>query len=60
MVVINHKIKQKEQVEIEQLWQLQGAKSLSGVVTVEELVQLQKLPYTDRYFRIGKILQVED
>ena len=27
---------------------------------MEELVQVRIFPYTDRYFRIGKSLQVED
>jgi len=35
------------------------AKSLSRIHNTEELVQVQILPYTNKYFRIGKILQVE-
>ena len=40
--------------------QLKDVKSLSGVDSAEELVQVQILPYADRYFRIGKNMQLED
>ena len=60
MVAINDEIKQRDQVEMEQLYQLQGTKSLSGVDSMEELVQVRILPYTNKYFLIRKSLQVED
>ena len=60
VVAINHEIKQKDQVEMEQLSQLQGTESLSRVDSTRELVQVRILPYTNRYFRIRKSLQVED
>ena len=60
MVAINDEIKQRDQVEMEQLYQLQGTKSLLGVDSMEELVQVRILPYTNKYFLIRKSLQVED
>ena len=60
VAAINHEIKQKEQFETMQLLQLQGPKGLARVNSVEELVRIQILPHTDRYFQIGKSLQIED
>lgn len=60
MVAINHEIKQKEQVDREQLQQLQVAEGLTRVDSDEELVQVRIMSYSDKYFRIGKSLPIED
>jgi len=50
MAAINHEIKQKDQVNREQLKQLPITKGLTGIDSAEESVQVRIMPYSDMYF----------
>lgn len=60
VVAIKDEIKQKEQVDRKQLYQLQITNCLTGVDSGEELVQVRTMSYFNRYFRVGKSLAIED
>lgn len=60
VAAINHKIKQKEQIDCETLQQLIELNRSTVVDSVEELLQVPVLPYTDKWFQVGKSLPDED
>ena len=60
VAVINHEIKQKGQVKLGSLQQLQCPEESNGANNAKDLVEVKTLPYKDRYFWIGKSLPIED
>lgn len=54
--MINHKIKQKEQAELESLEQLPELAGGTRANSAEELILIRILSYQDRFFQVGKRL----